>query len=729
MASKKRPAVRKEKSKQRRASEEVEVDETPEETEPVVEQEEEADTFKAHKEELERLKEKDPEFFAFLREHDEGLLHFGEGEEEEDLDGDIDEAADELEEQDESDEEDEQGAAGVKWHREPEELTVEAFERCRERALRGQWQEMRHLFSMFKAACQPPRDTEGGDDGDQDEERGRYFIVDAEVFQEVLSTSLDTLHQVFRHHLNLDVDHLTRDALASLGSHKRWRRMASMVRGLWQQMLRLVSTLYLLPRHAEMTAFLLSSLVHYLPFLSPLPRLAKAAVKVFLTVWTAPGAEGLDHFEATQRLRQSAFQAVLTFASYAPGAILEDIFRAAYLKFARRARIALTELTAPSMRFWTHCLVSLYRTDRALAYQEAFLYIRQLALHARLAFVRQGEAVMKPLRTWQYVNCLKVWTAVLVSCPDAEHGLGMLVYPLAQVMMAVMSLLPSAYYSPLRIHLIGCLQQLAAHSGTFIPTGLALTDMLAYDELFAKPTPSTDAVPRLSLLLAFPANSLHHVVVRDALVQQVMQLLQGEAEVYRYHPACAEYFYVLLKRLRIFSKRTKTSKWRDQARAVMLRLSEYSESAKAERLKKGLTPMTVHAFEALRPPQMPSAAARLKPVLASALLPPAPTAARLQQLREEEKKRRRDGEEEGSEGEEDDEEEADSEAEEDEEEEPVKQPSHKKARQSEETQRARKPSKAARKAKRGAAASAVQEPLPKMGEERDVVAKFSWKDF
>ncbi|RYG67116.1 hypothetical protein EON64_08160, partial [archaeon] len=78
-----------------------------------------------HKEELQSLKEKDPEFFAFLNENDEDLLHFGEANEPDGLDQD--DNGDGFGETEVDDMEEEGGPSG---HREPQELTLEAFEEC-----------------------------------------------------------------------------------------------------------------------------------------------------------------------------------------------------------------------------------------------------------------------------------------------------------------------------------------------------------------------------------------------------------------------------------------------------------------------------------------------------------------------------------------------------------------------------------------------------------------------
>lgn len=686
--------------------------------------EQEYGSIDKHRSELESLKEKDPEFFAYLNEHDEGLLAFGDGEED-----DEDQLMEEINAAGEGEGDDEE--ADIR-RQGPEELTLEMFEGCQAKALSGNWKELRKLYAMFRAACQPPRDPQQGDDSDDEgaDASARYVISDAEVFQEVMAAAAQALHQAFALHLELDLQTCRREQLGSLGEHKLWRKLQPLVLGAVKLLLALLASVALLPKHAQMAGFLLSALQHYLPLLSPLPRMAKAAVKVLLTVWAAPGSETHDTHLLAQRLREQAFRCVLRLAQCAPGAIAEDCFRAAYLKFARRCR-AMSEYTSSVVLFWMQTLVTLYRSDISLAYQQAFLYIRQLALHVRTAYVRKGEAVLRPLRSWQFLNCLRAWTQLICAEPSSERGLGMLAYPLAQTMLAVSALLPSTYYSPMRIHLASALQQLAAHCHMFMPCALPLCEMLAYDELFDKPAPSTEAAPKLQVLLALPSNSLNRPAVRDALLQQVVQMLYIEAEVYRYHAGCAEYFYLPLKKLRAFSKRAKSAKWRDTARGLIARFQDYAQHCKTERSKRGLTPMTALAFEALKPAGTPSAAQRIAPLLASNLLPPSLPSKSKQ--REHRKQDRDDDDEDSNASDQSDDDDSDDDSDDDDDDEEEeegnkrgkgKRPAPKAQAPRQQQQKSKKPRKQQRQPNPNHRLRDAEE----LAGERDVVQAFSWKD-
>ena len=80
-------------------------------------------------------------------------------------------------------------------------------------------------------------------------------------------------------------------------------------------------------------------------------------------------------------------------------------------------------------------------SEPAAAYQHAFSYIRQLAVHLRNSMKVKSKEAYKQVYNWQYVHCVDFWSLVLAkSCdPVAEATRGQeselrpLIYPLTQV--------------------------------------------------------------------------------------------------------------------------------------------------------------------------------------------------------------------------------------------------------------------------------------------------------
>jgi nucleolar complex protein 2 len=99
----------------------------------------------------------------------------------------------------------------------------------------------------------------------------------------------------------------------------------------------------------------------------------------------------------------------------------------------------------------------------ASSYQHAFVYLRQLALHLRAAYTKKTPEALQRVHSWQFFNCLRAWTAVVTAYPAADQ-LRELIYPLAQITLGLVRLIPSPRHYPLMFHCVELLQKLAAHA-------------------------------------------------------------------------------------------------------------------------------------------------------------------------------------------------------------------------------------------------------------------------
>ena len=107
------------------------------------------------------------------------------------------------------------------------------------------------------------------------------------------------------------------------------------------------------------------------------------------------------------------------------------------------------------------CFVDLCAIDASAAYQHAFVYIRQLAIHLRNAIQKPTADAYRQVYNWQYVNCLRLWAQVLCALArEPSAPLRQLVYPLVQVTQGAARLLPSIRFAPLRLQCVRVLNQL-----------------------------------------------------------------------------------------------------------------------------------------------------------------------------------------------------------------------------------------------------------------------------
>lgn len=131
----------------------------------------------------------------------------------------------------------------------------------------------------------------------------------------------------------------------------------------------------------------------------------------------------------------------------------------AYLTFVRNAKF-VGEHSLPALNLMINCLVDLFSLDAHSAYEHGFVYIRQLALHLRAAIVSQTKESVRNVYSWQYLNCLRVWTMVLCAQATEESSpMYPLVYPLVQVITGAVRLVPTAQHFPIRLHLVSLLNE------------------------------------------------------------------------------------------------------------------------------------------------------------------------------------------------------------------------------------------------------------------------------
>lgn len=469
-----------------------------------------------------------------------------------------------------------------------------------------------------------------------------FRIDDSAVFDRLMVSALDGCHVEFRRHLLGAEGGDDEEEAATIDENKpvnpkllqrssRWDDLRQSL----QSFLR--STLHLLSEAKEpaLLSFVLKSLSHYVPLLTPFPKLAKSYLQSLLKLWSAP----LDTSEDYQAVRLKSFLRIRQLAVTQPFPFVEDCLKSSYLSYARRAKFgtaASVHSALPTLTFMGNCVVELYSLDYASSYSHAFVYVRQLALHLRNALQKRTSESLRAVYCWQYVHCLRLWAAVLsAACGSSRGGGGggaveagstgtggddesklmrSLVYPLTEVVFGTARLVPTARHLPLRLHCVRMLQQVASASETFIPTTSLLLDALDLKELRLKPKKvkagKSDAVSlaiRLPVTLKLPKETaLRTVEQTDACLSELFVLLGREVDLYRYSPAFPEFAVRVVQRLRQFAKETKNGKYRAYARGCIDSCERYSAQAVAARAELMEAPKDVRRLEALKPSGTPS---------------------------------------------------------------------------------------------------------------------------
>jgi nucleolar complex protein 2 len=606
---------------------------------------------KRMKEEMSKLSQKDPEFHKFLKEHERSLLEFGEDEESE-VEGEGEEFMEEDDVVSDSGE-------GIENDAEPsvvidkatkESRTVKETEKQAEKlpsvgqilltpkvlfslekhafgpkhyGIKG----LKSIISAYRTAChlsdsdQQSSKVEMDDDGVA-RTSGKYFIDSAIVFDRLMITCMNKCHEAFRFHLlsgddaesSSDWDENKPIHAKKLMKAPRWKNVHSILKTFLRNTIHVLSE----AKESGLVTFILKSLSNYVPFLTPFPRMAKGLLKTLTALWAAPLDDSIQ--QNYQSVRLHAFLRIRQLSFTQPFPFIEDCLKQTYLAYARTAKFT-SETTLPTLTFMGNCLVELYSLDIDSSYQHAFVYIRQLALHLRSALQKKTKEAFQVVYCWQYLNCCKVWVAVLSANPGKDE-LYSLVYPLTEIIWGVAKLLPSTRYLPLRLHCVRMLQQLAASTETFIPTTAILLDSLELKEIYMKPKVNSknaakkkmasNAGVRLHLVWKLPKEeTLRTMDQLDACLTEVFLLLNREVDLYRYSVGLPEFSVRICQRLRKFSKETKVGRWRAFSKGCIEICDRYSSFVINARSELVEAPKDIKRLEALKPQGAPGMRERL----------------------------------------------------------------------------------------------------------------------
>ncbi|KAG0660421.1 Nucleolar Complex 2 protein [Rhodotorula mucilaginosa] len=427
---------------------------------------------------MQALAEKDPAFYKFLQENDPDLLKFNA-----DAAGDVD-----MSDESEEDEEEEAGskkkskkakkAKDVKGKGKENILTKET------RSLRA----FRKLLIAFRSAA-----SSGADPETVTEERERIEIHDPKLFRKVILTTLKYTPLV----LGSFVPYKEANGKFKLSTNSKQYAIAQ--RLLKSYFVSLHSLLASVSSQSDIPSYAVTESANLVPWIVGNRKIARGWVKMLLGVYDSASDEG-------------------TYAT---------------LLGSSRQTSAYTLPAIELMKFSASELFLLQgKQEQDLAYQLAFSYIRSLAILLRKGVKDASKEAYKNVYNWQFVHAIDFWSIVLATAGDkqrvAEQGespLQHLVYPLVQVVLGAIRLVPTSRYYPLRFRLVRSLLRLVQRTGTFIPLAASLFEILDSPELTRRSKPSTLKPLDWDYYLKCPVAYQRTRVYADALVDELVYLL------------------------------------------------------------------------------------------------------------------------------------------------------------------------------------------------------------
>ncbi|KND90917.1 Nucleolar complex protein 2 [Tolypocladium ophioglossoides CBS 100239] len=465
------------------------------------------------KQTMDALAEKDPEFYKFLKENDPDALDF-------DDNADLAEV-DELSAGEEAPEDEQPKKKRKKGKQaEDEEEPMQSNELTR--ATVASWRKAMAEKQSLRAARQVVlafRCAAHLNEDDMDEENPqRWTINSPEVFNDILVLALKEIPVVMNHHL--PVKESAAGNVYVQTETKKFKTLSLLLKSYTTSIMHLLSTLSD-DRTLKLT---LSSLTPVLPYLLSFKKLIKALAKSVVNFWAQPAS--------TETTRITAFLVLRRLVVIGDKGIRETVLKATYQGLVQGCRVT-NHNTIQGINLMKNSAAELWGIDPAVGYTTAFTFIRQLAIHLRNSIVHNKNDSFRMVYNWQFTHSLDFWSCVLAEhcspLKEAEAGkesqLKLLIYPLVQVTLGAMRLIPTSLYFPLRFHLVRSLLRTSRATGTYIPLPSPLLEVLSSAEMKKPPKATTLKAFDFAVAYKAPKSYLRSRVYQDGVGEQVVELL------------------------------------------------------------------------------------------------------------------------------------------------------------------------------------------------------------
>ncbi|RMJ24552.1 nucleolar complex protein [Aspergillus sp. HF37] len=538
-----------------------------------------SDNFTAHKDQLEALKDKDPEFYKYLKENDAELLDF-------DDQGDLAEV-DELSEG----EEEEPAKKKKKAKAQEEDEDMDAVDNTLDMETVKKWQKlmeeqksmraMRQAVLAFRCAALIS-EPEG--------QEQKYSISDPEVYHQVLITALNTVPRVLSHHL--PVKESASGKVRVSFDAKKFKTLTPLIKSHTSSVHQLLLNL----SDAQTLKLTVSSIEPMLPYLLQFRKLLKVLIKTVVGIWA-----DVSNTEAT---RITAFLILRRLVVLGDAGIKEAVLKASYEGVVKGSRNT-TVHTLPGVNLMKNSAAEIWGLDQNVSYTAGFSFIRQLAIHLRSSITNTSKESYKTVYNWQYVHSLDFWSRVLSQHCDGfveakagkQSALRPLIYPVVQITIGAMRLIPTAQYFPLRFQLTRALLRLSRATGTYIPLASVLLEVLNLAEMRKPPKASTLKQLDFNTAIRAPKSYLRTRVYQDGVGEQVAELLSEFFVLWTKHIAFPELsvpIVVMLKRwLRQVGSRSSGNKNAKVSQMILLLVQKVETNSRwieERRLNVSCTP-------------------------------------------------------------------------------------------------------------------------------------------
>lgn len=503
------------------------------------------------------LAEKDPDFYKYLAENEPDLLSFK-------ASNPLDDISDEGEEEGDEDVAEKPFKSSSDAKVEVDMKLVTKWKKDLKKS--PSFKTIRSVVAAFKAAVNMNKE--------ENVEDYKFSVLDEKAFHELMFIALVDMPKAVQ---KLTPYKVGKNETRNLPSSKNVSKLSSVLKAHLPSLILLLSDI----NNTDVASMILHSTFELLPYFISFRRLLKELVTQIVEVWSTT---------RDVETQIAAFAFLNNASREYKKALLEIVLKATYSTFIKSCRKTNIR-NMPLINFQKNSAAELFGIDEVISYQSGFEYIRQLAIHLRNSINATTKRTSKVdpttaykiIYNWQFCHSLDFWSRVIaIQCnPEKENGhespLRQLIYPLVQVTIGVIRLIPTAQFFPLRFYLIRSLIRISQNTGVFIPIYPLLSEILSSTAFTKKPKKSTLPAFDFDHNIKCTQAYLGTRIYQEGLAEQFVDLLGEYFVLYCKSVSFPELTTLAVISLRRYIKHSENAKFNKMLQNVVDKINQNTQ--------------------------------------------------------------------------------------------------------------------------------------------------------